>query len=390
MLTMLMYVIPVITILPLIVMFYLWEHKYVSTFKILSSLWEKRKRVMMKSENQFDRLPIPLFHLILEKMNDIESLSRCICVSKLFAAVVPKINTISLTVLFKINSDRQLDFQLEKPPPVDRFHATRYFFNTLIYSVHENPPPFHAHSSPSFTQEQVEEYEFKYYSMNKVLKPFTEIQTLNIKINDNEGGGIENFDSPLKWRAAFGSDLEGCIILGNKTTIRTGSVEEEEIRAPLTDKDMTMRVVWAMSCLTAASVRYKLVKQVILDHSKLERVVIRDRSGKGRLLMRKGQIERLRIIGNGYESNMLESRVVTMKMWNVPKLCLPLQGKKMINGVTLMVIRPVDDNPVEEEEKDEDLVERIWSEGEEERELKEALKEMMNKVKPREICNMKV
>ncbi|XP_047321360.1 F-box protein At4g18380-like [Impatiens glandulifera] len=354
-------------------------------------------------EDMFDRLPDALLHMILENVRDARSLSRCLCVSKRFASFVPQIDSVSLAIVRR-NRDpqQQLDSQAKKAA-ADGVGGggTGKYFKRLFQRTVARPVQFLLRVfNKKSSRGGGDDCEFEYCSLQEGLRNFSAIKSLEIELPRNGGEiGSGNDGYPLlRWRAEFGSELEGCVILGAKSfnkTLREFKSEEQvdpsptpsqsQTDFPLADEDLKLRVVWTISCLIAASARHHLLQQVVSDHKKLRSVVVSDAIRQGKLSMKEKQIEKMRrSISNPddpsdtVDQTAERSRIpaLKMKLWYVPELELPLSGERM-EGATLVVIRPSDDNG-KKADSDGEMVARVLGDAMDDRKLGEAVKIMMN------------
>lgn len=163
------------------------------------------------------------------------------------------------------------------------------------------------------------------------------------------GNGNDDDDCFIKWKAEFGSELKSCIILGatsfyekNLAWERIDRVQEEGHF--LTDDQLKLRIVWTISCLISSSARHHFLKQIVSEHSQLQRVVVSDCKNQGELCMDEEHIIEMR---KSVDDSSLKQRSpfpdLSIKMLYLPVLELPASGYTM-RGATLVVIRPVDDD----------------------------------------------
>lgn len=294
----------------------------------------------MERADQFDRLPDELLLLILNRVRDAKSLTRCLNVSKRFGLLVPRADAVFLPIPRRSaqpSSKRGLGF------PLNFLEKTVRFLRRVIRPRSE---------SGCCDDES-------YYDPQEILKRFTEIQSLDIEIPScGREIGLKNSDEfLLKWAADFGAGLNSCTILGADSLERKGrkqgSDAREEKAEPtepiLSEKDLKRRVVWIISCLIAAASRHALLKELVSENPKLENVQITDAAKQGKLWMGKEQMAEVRSAATGAgsdsESKQLERSVVPdlkMKLWFVPEMELPETGFVM-KGATMIVIRPAKD-----------------------------------------------
>ncbi|KAK4779560.1 hypothetical protein SAY87_015666 [Trapa incisa] len=297
----------------------------------------------------FDRLPDELLLLVLNRVRDAKSLTRCLAVSKRFGLLVPRADEIFLPIPWRL------------APPAPK-PGLEFPFNFLDKAVSFLRRIITSNPRSSGCCED----DFSYYDPQEILKPFREIHSLGIEIPScGRETGLKNSDGfLLKWAADFGAGLDSCTILGANSLEWKGrkhgdsELPEEEKAGPseptviLSEKDLKLRVVWIISCLIAAASRHELLKDLISENTKLEDVQISDAAKQGKLWMGKEQIDEVRKsekIGtesdSGSESRPLERSVVPdlkMKLWFVPQMELPETGYVM-KGATVVVIRPAND-----------------------------------------------
>ncbi|KAK4763580.1 hypothetical protein SAY87_013018 [Trapa incisa] len=312
----------------------------------------------------FDRLPDELLLLILNRVRDAKSLTRCLAVSKRFGLLVLHADAVFLPVQRRPASPapkRGLEF------PLNFLAKTARFIRRIITSKMESSGCC--------------EDECSYYDPQEILKPFTEIHSLDIEVPMcGRGVGLKNSDGfLLKWAADFGTSLNSCTILGANSLEFMGrrhessepqeeeKAESSEPTAILSEKELNLRVVWIISCLIAAASRHALLKDLIEENTKLEEVEISDAAKQGKLWMGKEQVDEVRKsakIGtkSGSESMPLERSVVPelkMKLWFVPQMKLPETGYVM-NGATLVLIRPAKDTKHQSIKDEEDSYVHDW------------------------------
>lgn len=361
-----------------------------------------------ETNDQFDRLPNEILHLIFNKLHDAHSLTRSMSVCKRFASIIPENNTVSLAVPRKISLKQQpcIDHPIATKSNCNRCGrqlgstASKSVSKSLIGKIIATPIRFILRRI--FTSKSTrldDETDCTFYSPHQVLKNFKEIQSLRIEIPRGEIG-LDGRDSLLRWRAEFGSELESCVLFGAKSLHKRsqnpnfdkkiderrqqeGNRSDEE--QFIGDDELKLRIVWAISCLISASARHSLLKKVVLEHLMLRRVAIGDGSNQGKVRMSREQIEELRRKNVNLEVESETERTplpaLKMKMWYAEEL--ELKEGWVVEGATVLVIRPVEKEK-EEKERDCDLVSRVWNGGDDEEEntvFGEAVREMMKKKK---------
>ncbi|KAE9462187.1 hypothetical protein C3L33_05907, partial [Rhododendron williamsianum] len=276
--------------------------------------------------DQFDRLPDAILRLVFNKLHDARSLTRSMSVCKRFAEIIPENDTVSLTIPRRIAVKRQQQ-------PCNDLVATK--------------------SSCSGSR--------------------------------RESGGSptdSKVDSLLRWRAEFGSELQSCVIFGAKSLRKTSQnpndgegVDEQrqlqqnrpEDEVLIGDDELKLRIVWAISCLISASARHYLLQRVVSEHLMVRRVVIGDGSKQGRVRMEREQIEELRKnVDLEAEAERRPVPALKMKLWYVKELAV--REGWVVEGATVLVIRPAEEGEKKKakEERDCDLVSRVWNGGGEE------------------------
>lgn len=206
------------------------------------------------------------------------------------------------------------------------------------------------------------------------------------------GDGNDDDDCFIKWKAEFGSGLKSCIILGatsfyekNPAWERFDRVQEEGHF--LTDDQLKLRIVWTISCLISSSARHHFLKQIVSEHSQLQRVVVSDCKNQGELCMDEEHIIEMR---KSLDDSSLKERSafpdLSIKMLYLPVLELPASGYTM-RGATLVVIRPVDDDDDDVDTGGDFLGGWFNGDGEEKKAFGEAVRELM-KVKKSYVMTM--
>ncbi|KAH6771247.1 hypothetical protein C2S52_016050 [Perilla frutescens var. hirtella] len=105
---------------------------------------------------------------------------------------------------------------------------------------------------------------------NEILKNFDEIRALHLRLpchgnqkQSKTAKSGKNSTTFFKWRAEFGRELHGCVILGAKYWAEKVEREEDSTQEPssrvMADDELKLRIVWTISCLIAASARHYLM-----------------------------------------------------------------------------------------------------------------------------------
>ncbi|CAL5332824.1 unnamed protein product [Camellia sinensis] len=277
----------------------------------------------------FDRVPDSLVLLIFNNISDIKTLLRCRAVSRRFNSLVPQTDTLLLKVDRVVSASSDSDDD-------DPFFLT--FFRSIFKSLHDlvSPKPL-----PEPTRSQ--------NSPTQILRGFEGIRELDIELPSGdlrlEKGAV------IRWRAEFGKTLRSCVILG----FRRGGGREVDLGGG--GGGLKMRVVWTISALIAASARHYMMKEVVKEHGEMERLVARDREEEGTVVMEKEGLRECRDKceeeeeegqvcrngngnGNGvwWRNNRTTVPAVRMRMRHEQRL--ELSGGVLMEGATLVVVRP--------------------------------------------------
>lgn len=208
------------------------------------------------------------------------------------------------------------------------------------------------------------------------------------------GNANDDDDCFIKWKAAFGRELKSCIILGAtsfyKKNLATETMDRgQEEEHFLTDDQLKLRIIWTISCLISSSARHHFLKQIVSEHSQLQRVIVSDCKNQGELCMDEEQIVEMR---KSVDDSSLKDRTplpdLSIKMLCLPVLELPASGYTM-RGATLVVIKPVHDDNDDGDDAGGDLL-GGWFDGDGEEKKKafgEAVRELM-KVKKSYVMTM--
>lgn len=317
--------------------------------------------VSPEREDQFDRLPDALLLVILNRIGEVKSLGRCCIVSRRFHALVPLVDSVVVRVDCVISDE-------PSPPPSnsDKPRGVLSHFARLVLSGLVKPWQALGHilgpptSSPSSSPRRSSEPsssspEVSHHSPAEVLRNFKEIRRLRIELPAGELGVEDGV--LLKWKAAFGSTLDTCVILGASSVSPTnpnpnpnsypdslcagssddsGSIPESFY----TNGSLKLRVVWTISSLIAASARHYLLQPIIADHETLETLDLTDADGQGTLTMDRAQLQELRVrpVSASGSSQRTLVPALNMRLWYAPHLDLP--GGLVLKGATLVAIRP--------------------------------------------------
>ncbi|XP_074558054.1 F-box protein At5g46170-like [Curcuma longa] len=333
--------------------------------------------------DHFDQLPDSVLLLIFNLVGDIKQLVRCCVVSRRFLAVVPLVDDVVLRVDCAISDDASLfpdavasgvSVLSQKPPGVIA-HLARLVLGGLVKPLQAlgqilSPSPASAAvsrtSSPSSSSPSLPSPTVAHHSPTEMLKNFREIRRLRIEFPDGE---LDDHDGVLlKWRADFGSTLDRCVILGASSVASSPSISPKSAIPSLTlssdyacggddcesipesfytNGSLKRRVVWTISSLIAASARHYLFHPIVVDHEPLECLVLTDADGQGVLTMDRRQLLELRlkaVVASGSSQRTLLP-ALSMRLWYANQLELP--DGFVLNGATLLAIKPSDERPRE-------------------------------------------
>ncbi|XP_016505427.1 F-box protein At1g30200 [Nicotiana tabacum] len=309
--------------------------------------------VVEENEDLFDSLPDAIVLTIFDKVQDCKSLCIFSSLCKRFHSLITKTQNISLTIPpqnhHKSNSNTNQLFR---------------FFNRVFLK----PFQFLLRQITKWNPICIQKNDgyncnctFSYTSPAEILRNFSEIKQLEIRLAAGENIGLKNSgDSLLKWKAEFGSQLKHCLIVGGTSISRiheNQGGEETETETEnvgiiqrgdsveslrMTNDELKLRIVWIISCLIAASTRHCLLEETIKEKKMLEKVVITDDIGQGICSMNCEQAEEMRRNTRVFSSNRSKVPALKVKMWYVPELELPAKGCVM-KGATLVVVKPVEE-----------------------------------------------
>ncbi|KAK1298723.1 F-box protein [Acorus calamus] len=282
--------------------------------------------------DHFDRLPDPILVSIFNRLQDVKALGRCCAVSKRFHSAALQAESIVVRVDCVISGDSS--------PSTSSSSSSASEASTAAArgALHQILLP-----------KKVVLAEVSHHSPGEVLRNFREIRSLKIVLPGGELGFEDG--ALLKWRAEFGSSLEGCAILGATSFRRCGANSEavadeagdEEEQRFCTNGGLKLRVVWTITSLIAASARHFLLQQIVADHPTLRDLELTDVDGQGTLIMGREQLEELRRApaeAASATANRTQVPALSMKLWYAPRLVLPMAGL-VLEGATLVAIRPI-------------------------------------------------
>ncbi|XP_058199181.1 F-box protein AUF2-like [Rhododendron vialii] len=254
-----------------------------------------------EAENQFHRLPDDVLLNIFDKVSDFRGLCRCFLVSKRFASLVPRVQTLSVASDISPVQTASEQFSL-------RLHISGLVF----------------------------------------LAKLTQIRALSIEIRSDF---VDDNDSVFKWGANFTQLDSVTVLYATSLSKMTGSEEEEaDTENGITQEEVHRRKVVAVECIKGAIMWVGTLGCVVLDYPMLQSVTICDSMSKGVKLCLGGEklvefrnaldLEWVSSLGERAESWTQEN----MKVGYVPVLELPVSGYVM-KGVTVVNFRMfADDN----------------------------------------------
>ncbi|XP_057794591.1 F-box protein AUF2-like [Salvia miltiorrhiza] len=272
---------------------------------------------MASGSDLFDLLPDPILLLILNRVSDVKTLLRCRSVSRRLSSLVPLSDSLLLRV------DRVIPASHD--PAASLLSS---LLKSLLHLISPSPP-----NSPS-----------------RILRRFHAIKTLKI---DLPAGDLHPANgTSIKWVARFGHTLRSCVILASGTA------------------GMKTRVVWTISALIAASARHHMAADVVDEQRLLSHLVVSDREGEGAMIMDKDGLrefrERIAAAAEDWRrSGRTTVPAVGVRMRHEPRL--ELSSGVVVEGATLVVVRPVEEGPrpceAEEAHGDEALAAEAFGGG---------------------------
>ncbi|KAE8669774.1 F-box protein [Hibiscus syriacus] len=321
--------------------------------------------------DHFDRLPDSLLLLIFNNIGDVKALGRCCVVSRRFHSLVPQVENVDVRVDCVISDDDCSPssscyksraagafsnlFRVVFGGIVKPLQALGQFLGPKRSILNET---LKSHSSSSLSvvpggddDGEMEEGGVTHHSPTQVLKNFNEIRFLRIELPGGELGVDDGV--LLRWRADFGSILDNCVILGAASVNNNVHLQVSEFgnigigddngsipESFYTNGGLKLRVVWTISSLIAASARHYLLQPIIAEHKTLDRLVLTDADGQGVLRMNRDQLEELRVkpLSASPASKRTQVPALNMRLWYAPHLELP--NGVVLEGATLVAIRP--------------------------------------------------
>ncbi|KAF8715838.1 hypothetical protein HU200_026791 [Digitaria exilis] len=338
-------------------------------------------------DDHFDRLPDALLLVIFNRIGDVKALGRCSIVSRRFHELVPLVDSVLVRVDCVI-PDEPPSSPSAPSSPTASVRARGVFSQIArivlggivkpiqalgqILSPANSASGFSASSassssssSPSSTSySPLPAGDVSHHSPSEVLRSFKELRHLRIELPAGELGTDDGV--MLKWKADFGSTLGSCVILGASSvssspagssdgassapSVESGRREPEECddsgsipESFYTNGGLRLRVVWTISSLIAAAARHYLLQPIVGDHTTLESLDLTDADGQGVLTMNKCQLQELRVrpVSASAASHWTLMPELSMWLWYAP--CIELPGGLVLNGATLVAIKPSDE-----------------------------------------------
>ncbi|KAK1326461.1 F-box protein [Acorus calamus] len=271
--------------------------------------------------DHFDRLPDPILVSIFNGLQDVKALGRCCAVSKRFRSAALQAESVLVRVDCVISASSSSSTA-----------AARGVFGSLVKlllgTIFVRPiQALHQILLPK----KVVLADVSHHSPCEVLKNFREIRALKIVLPGGELGIDDG--ALLKWRAEFGSSLEGCVILGATSSRRFDANSEAVVDDDDDGDDDEER-------------RHFLLRQIVADHPTLRDLELTDADEQGTLAMGREQLEELRRTpaeAASATANRTQVPALSMRLWYVPRLTLPSSGL-VLDGATLVAIQPIGEN----------------------------------------------
>ncbi|KAE8696473.1 F-box protein [Hibiscus syriacus] len=352
-------------------------------------------RIHPEPIDQFDRLPDSILLLVFNKIGDVKALGRCCVVSGRFHSLVPQVENVVVRVDCVISDDDSSPSSYDKSRSAGPISSIfRFLFGGIVKPFHAlaqflgpKRPAFretlntHPSSSSLFVGSvgpradvndgEMEQGGVTHHSPTQVLRNFDEIRYLRIELPSGELGIDDGV--LLRWRADFGSTLDNCVILGAASVTKNLHLQVPECgndefcpnnniinvddngsipESFYTNGGLKLRVVWTISSLIAASARHYLLQPIIAEHKTLDSLVLTDADGQGVLCMNRDQLEELRVKPLSASSALKRTQVpaLNMRLWYAPHLELP--DGIVLNGATLVAIRPSEQSSSKKEVSD--------------------------------------
>ncbi|KAL3850186.1 hypothetical protein ACJIZ3_012068 [Penstemon smallii] len=302
------------------------------------------KRPAGHKEDHFHRLPEELLLYIFSKLSDLNSLCRCLLVSKHFASVISRTQTISITLC--------------------RAHSFDSYTNICrFFSV--------AHDLHSEVEQTDALLELLSLQKLKLLGKFKELKSIYLEYAYPKE--IDHPSSFLKWKIKCTSSsavFESFIgLLSASVHKMTDEADDEQSSG----ESICPRI---NDCFRLAYGRYIewlcLICMLAKSHDSLKSVRIADSEKHGNLVIRDGKIVQMRscVLQKELKDNI--NRSLLELAW-VPELRLPLSGYLM-RDVGLFIVK-VPTETCGNANKNDDMT--YWDFDDEEKVFAEAVKEIL-------------
>ncbi|KAG5517450.1 hypothetical protein RHGRI_038006 [Rhododendron griersonianum] len=272
--------------------------------------WVKKKKKEEEAENQFHHLPDDVVVNIFDKVSDVQSLCRCLVVSKRFSSLVPLVQTLS----FKTSAWDYLSFFRDESEDarvngslgeLSKLSIMDLLLKTLLYLHKPSLSPCLRLNASGLV----------------FLDKLTRVRSLNLDLVSDFNA---HNDSVFKWGAKFASNLESVTFLyaaSFSKKMKSEEEEEEEIENEITHEELLCRVNLAINCLKEAVFRLGILSVLIAKNPKLQSISITDSNNKGVKLCLGG--EKLVHWIDAYFEKAI------MRVGYVPVLRLPMSGYVM-------------------------------------------------------------
>ncbi|KAL9675414.1 hypothetical protein QQ045_003616 [Rhodiola kirilowii] len=164
-------------------------------------------------------------------------------------------------------------------------------------------------------------------TLTRILKNFTDIRCLKIEFPSRDDN-----DLLLKWKADFGSKLDKYVILYADSVVYPAT-SADGVTSRVRGDGRTAECHIGSCVVAAAYAKHYLLHPIVVEHSKLESLVLTDASGKGTASMNRSQLEEFRLKPSPASEGTLNMRVSYADNLELP-------DGVMIKGATLIVTLP--------------------------------------------------
>ncbi|KAL3845816.1 hypothetical protein ACJIZ3_003219 [Penstemon smallii] len=277
----------------------------------------------------FDLLPDPILLLILNQVSDIKTLLQIRSVSKRFNSLVPQSDSLLLRVDRVIPTSTNDDVS---------FIST--ILKSLLHLISPSSKPDNPTRPPN--------------SPSRILRTFESIKNLQIEL---PAGDLRlEKETIIKYVARFGKTLNSCVILAFTKTTNPNPNPNPNTNQISDNGNLKARVVWTISALIAASARHYMIRDVIEEQNFLSNLLVTDRENEGTVVMDEDGLREFRESGGGggeVEEDVLSyrTRVPPVRMRMRHEVKLELSGGVVMEGATLVVVRPAVGGELAEEEE---------------------------------------